>query len=98
MRILLIGEYSGFFHYLKKGLVSLGNEVILLADGDGYKKIPGRDGCLNGKPTKNRLFRNIKKLFCPFFNDLLFRQYDAVLLINADAFSPFIIKKVFFRF
>ena len=37
MRILLIGEYSGLFNDLKAGLKSLGHEVFLWADGDGFK-------------------------------------------------------------
>lgn len=37
MRILLIGEYSGFHNALKKGLQSLGHEITLVGDGDGFK-------------------------------------------------------------
>ncbi|MDM1328407.1 hypothetical protein [Myroides odoratimimus] len=38
MRILLVGEYSGFHNALKDGLLALGHEVILLGGGDGFKK------------------------------------------------------------
>lgn len=40
MRILLIGEYSGFHNALKKGLVEHGHEVTLVGDGDGFKRFP----------------------------------------------------------
>ncbi|WOI22861.1 glycosyltransferase [Nonlabens ulvanivorans] len=40
MRILLIGEYSGFHNSLKYGLQQLGHEVTLVGDGDGFKKFP----------------------------------------------------------
>lgn len=40
MRILLIGEYSGFHNSLKHGLEQLGHKVTLVGDGDGFKKFP----------------------------------------------------------
>ncbi len=40
MRILLVGEYSGFHNALKNGLESLGHEVKILGDGDGFKNYP----------------------------------------------------------
>lgn len=39
MRILIIGEYSGFASNLKKGFLGLGHEVVLFSWGDGFKKI-----------------------------------------------------------
>ncbi len=40
MRILLVGEYSGFHNSLKHGLEALGHEVVILAGGDGFKRYP----------------------------------------------------------
>lgn len=40
MRILLVGEYSRLHNSLKEGLVELGNEVFIMAGGDGFKKYP----------------------------------------------------------
>ena len=40
MKILLLGEYSHLHNTLKNGLISLGNEVVLLGDGDGFKNFP----------------------------------------------------------
>ncbi|WP_438961963.1 glycosyltransferase [Nonlabens sp.] len=40
MRILLIGEYSGFHNSLKHGLQALGHEVTLVGSGDSFKRFP----------------------------------------------------------
>lgn len=40
MRILLVGEYSRLHNSLKEGLLQLGHEVVLVSDGDGFKKYP----------------------------------------------------------
>ncbi len=40
MRILLLGEYSKLHNTLKEGLISLGHEVVLVGDGDGFKNFP----------------------------------------------------------
>lgn len=38
MRILLVGEYSGVHTNLKVGLEKLGAEVLLVSEGDVWKK------------------------------------------------------------
>ncbi|WP_395043853.1 glycosyltransferase [Flavobacterium sp.] len=40
MRILLIGEFSRLHNSLKEGLVALGHEVTIIANGDGFKNFP----------------------------------------------------------
>ncbi|AZQ43681.1 glycosyltransferase family protein [Nonlabens ponticola] len=40
MRILLVGEYSGYHNALKHGLQQLGHKVTLVGDGDGFKNYP----------------------------------------------------------
>lgn len=40
MRILLIGEFSRLHNSLKEGLAQLGNEVIIISNGDGFKNYP----------------------------------------------------------
>lgn len=40
MRILLIGEYSKLHNSLKQGLIANNQEVLLVADGDGFKNYP----------------------------------------------------------
>jgi glycosyltransferase involved in cell wall biosynthesis len=40
VRILLIGEFSRLHNSLKEGLVALGHEVVIIANGDGFKNFP----------------------------------------------------------
>ncbi|WP_047545167.1 glycosyltransferase [Psychroserpens sp. Hel_I_66] len=40
MRILLVGEYSRLHNSLKEGLIELGHEVVIVGNGDGFKKYP----------------------------------------------------------
>ena len=40
MRILLVGEFSRLHNSLKEGLVALGHEVVIVANGDGFKNFP----------------------------------------------------------
>ena len=40
MRILLVGEYSRLHNSLKEGLIALGHDVLLIGNGDGFKKYP----------------------------------------------------------
>ena len=39
-KILLVGEYSRLHNSLKEGLMSLGNEVVIVGKQDGFKKYP----------------------------------------------------------
>ena len=40
MRILLVGEFSRLHNSLKEGLSALGHEVVIIANGDGFKNYP----------------------------------------------------------
>ncbi|MFM7017947.1 glycosyltransferase [Flavobacterium sp.] len=40
MRILLVGEFSRLHNSLKEGLTALGHEVVIIANGDGFKNYP----------------------------------------------------------
>lgn len=61
MKVLLVGEFSGFYTALKVGLVQLGHEVMTLSGGDSWKGFAadwplysGRGG-LRGKIDRNLL-------------------------------------------
>ena len=71
MKILLVGEFSGFHNNLKEGLVALGHEVVLASTGDGWKKFPsdinwlpirfkGRLGYLEYLYKQYKLSKNLK--------------------------------------
>jgi glycosyltransferase involved in cell wall biosynthesis len=85
MKILLLGEFSGVHANLAKGLRFFGNEVLLAADGDGYRNFE-TDISIN----TNAL--NLKTLREDFMNPIRhidrFKGYDVVQLI-----SPFIFNK-----
>lgn len=40
MKILLVGEFSRLHNSLKEGLVALGHDVVLVGNGDQFKKFP----------------------------------------------------------
>jgi len=90
MKLLLFGEYSGFFNCLKDGLQALGHTVFLASNGDGFKDYPSDfrwDSCF----SRQRLGR-----FAPFYNVAnifahkeLFMGYDVVLLIAPNNISRY---------
>ena len=94
MRILLLGEYSGFFKNLKSGLLKLGHEVTLLANGDEFKQIKGADAPLNKNLSQSFFKKVYRKMFEPFFDKRLYQDYDAVLLINTEVFYPKVMGRV----
>ena len=79
MKILLIGEYSRLHLTLAEGLRTLGHEVVVASDGDGFKNYP-RDIDLtrNGSgivQTLSCMLSIIRKFS-------RFKGYDVVQLIN----------------
>lgn len=95
MKILLLGEYSGFYYNLKVGLESLGHIVKLYADGDYWKKIPGADDRLLStnydesamKKLHEYIFKSNK-----FLNK--FKNYDVVQMVNPLIFNPLFNMKI----
>ena len=89
MRILLLGEFSGFYSNLKDGLLALGHDVVLVSHSDGLRKIqnsdysldPKLDGFLGKFENRLRLLLILPKL----------KGFDIVQLIN-----PFIFYYKFF--
>jgi glycosyltransferase involved in cell wall biosynthesis len=63
IKVLFIGEYSGVYTELIKGLKRKGFNCFIISDGDGYKKYPSDILLINEViPTKNffkRTYRNI---------------------------------------
>lgn len=84
MRILLLGEYSNLHWTLAQGLKSLGHNVTVASDGDGFKN-HNRDidlyrkgsGLLDTLHTTKSIYQNLKN----------FSGYDIVQLIN-PCFTP----------
>lgn len=96
MKILLLGEYSHLHTTLKQGLVTLGHEVTLVGDGDGFKNFPvdiSIRPTFTEKPVIKTIKKGLYKLFGYDLNALErglrfckqesnFRNYDLVQLIN----------------
>ncbi len=90
MKILLVGEFSGFYLNLKQGLQELGVEVTLAANGDGWKKIPGADFSLFRTGDTKKLKKIYYKLMEPILSRKKLYGYDVVMLVNENAYRPYI--------
>lgn len=85
MKILLFGEYSGFFNCLKDGLKELGHDVFLASNGDYYKDYP------SDLRWDSHLHLGILQPFYEVFNCWRHRKeyhgYDVVLFISPSLFG-----------
>ncbi|MGF1697565.1 glycosyltransferase [Vibrio lamellibrachiae] len=85
MKILLVGDFSGFHLALSEGLKELGHQVMLVSSGDGWKNIDS-DLSINSRSTSvlvNKLERNLK----PFLNLNKMSGYDIVQFVNVKPLS-----------
>ena len=83
MKILLVGEFSGFHNNLKEGLVALGHDCVVAGKPDGSKKIQidiNLDSEFQG--LKGKIFRVIKSILFA----LRVRHYDVVQFVNPIVF------------
>lgn len=88
MKVLLFGEYSGFFNCLKDGLIALGHDVFLVSSGDGIKGFP------SDFRWDNHIFQNNKGRIRTIWNlpNLMMHRnllsgYDIVVLIAPNEIS-----------
>jgi len=101
MKILLIGEYSNLHNSLKKGLLDMGHEVILLGTGDGFKKYDV-DILIKSTIFENKFLKIIAKITDSIFRFSLneleiylkskkiikkLADFDVVQLINESPFN-----------
>lgn len=77
MKVLLFGEFSGLYKNLKEGLQELGHQVLLAADGDGWKKIGGEDITLN--ISSRNYIKAVKQLSS-------LKGYDIVQAVSPDIY------------
>lgn len=90
MRVLLIGEYSGFFLNLKKGLEKLGVDCTLAANGDGWKAIEGASFQLFN-PSYRNIFEKIFNLIIePYISRKKLFGFDVVMVVNPLIYSKLI--------
>lgn len=88
MKILLLGEFSGFYKNLKNGLENLGCNVTWVAQCDSWKKIDGIDFELDTKLP--RPFRGLHIAFRYLQSLKYLKNYDVVLIINPRFFKKYI--------
>ena len=91
MRILLLGDYSGLYVNLKKGLETLGHEVTLMSNGDLWKNIHGADRPLFSISSDNTFTKKIYNRICePIIHRDVFYGYDVVQSVHSVVFDPLI--------
>jgi len=96
VRILLVGEFSRLHNSLKEGLVSLGHEVVIIANGDGFKNYPA-DLSTKAKFCKTKLGNIPRQIIYRlttydiariefgirfYFHLKILKDFDVVQLIN----------------
>lgn len=96
MKILLVGEFSRLHNSLKEGLLTLGHEVILVNNGDGFKNFPA-DISIRSNFFKSKLGNIPRQIWFKFFKKDLsllehgirfwwiskkLKNYDIVQFIN----------------
>ena len=85
MKILLLGEFSGFYTNLKEGLEALGHEVVLASFSDGYKQIKSKD--ISFDPRAPGFLGKIENRIRPMLALPRLKGFDVVQLINPFAFD-----------
>ena len=104
MKILLVGEYSRLHNSLKKGLVTLNNDVTLVSCGDDFKNYPS-DFCIKAPFFKkyfffNIIFRALRKFHIiniekieigirAYMTLKKLNNFDIVQLINITSFNTY---------
>ena len=101
MKILLLGEYSNLHNSLKQALLNMGHEVLLVGNGDGFKKYE-TDILIKSHLADYFLFKLIARLLIRIFKINMFeieiyirakkivnklRGFDVVQLINENSFK-----------
>lgn len=79
--ILLLGDFSSFHKYLKTGLEALGHNVLLAANGDGFKKIKS-DIALYKFNSRYPFVRHGQMLYTSLNTAKKFKNFDVVQLMN----------------
>ena len=87
MKILLFGEYSGFFNCLKDGFRALGHEVFLASNGDGNRDYPS-DFRWDGHKDRGK-FEKIYEVANILLHKDKISGYDVVLCISPSLFSRY---------
>ena len=96
MRVLLIGEYSGFFTNLKKGLEAIGVECILASNSDSWKQIRGSNIRLFDDSKTSGIKRIKNMVFDPYKRRSELYGFDVVQFVNPIVYSQ-IVNTIMFK-
>jgi hypothetical protein len=83
VNVLLLGEYSGFYQHLKRGLEEIGCRVTTASSGDSWKSID-RDVNLGGPGGST--FHRVERKLMPYLMAPKLANFDVV-----QAISPFVV-------
>ena len=86
MKILLLGEFSGFYNNLREGLISLGHEVDLISSGDGWKKFGEKNFNFFSK-KEGSIANKIDSMLLQWRHVNRLKNYDVVQLISPNIFG-----------
>ncbi|WP_084244380.1 glycosyltransferase [Planomicrobium okeanokoites] len=86
MKVLLLGEFSGFFNNLRDGLTELGHEVDMSSSGDGWKMVAKGNIKLFSN-HKNVYLRKFLSLYYQLKNLHKLKGYDVVQIVSPDIFG-----------
>lgn len=83
LKILLLGEYSGFFTNLREGFLQSGHIVDFYHNGDGKKNIKatGEKLCSESNSFFIKTKENIRKIKG-------LKNYDLILMVSPNIFNP----------
>lgn len=86
MKILLLGEFSGFHKNLKDGLLGLGHEVVVASSGDGWKAI---EKDIDIGSDKKGVLRKLHLMYKVFVNLNRLKGFDIVQFISPLQFTRY---------
>lgn len=86
MKILLFGEFSGFFNCLRDGLVENGHEVFMASNGDGKRNYPA-DYNWYADPNKYGRLKSIIEASRVLNHRDLIKGYDVVMIMHPHVIS-----------
>lgn len=88
MKILIVGEYSGFSKNLKLGFTQLGHQVSVVSSGDGYKKIALNDGDILLRKERAYYLFGKPIIFTKSITSFLFSlMVNSKILLNGDKYD-----------
>ena len=87
MKILLLGEHSGVHAALKKGLVQLGHDVLLVSNGASWREIESDINLMGGGGSFSA---KVTRLIRPLLLIPKLKNFDVVQLVSTGIFRDFL--------